>query len=437
LVKVGKAEGRGAPIEDPQALQDTLQALFEAESEFSIKVEGTSTLPYASLVQRLEIPEKAFVLKLVRPLPHELHEGAQFRMLFAVEDQRYEAIIALVGREAYLQYRFQLPGYLLLADRRRQKRYPFRPRENAYVIAQDSTIPGLGVAGPLMNISMGGLALRVDRALRLDDGMRVPMNSALFERGKGFTRIRVQDLPQLHLLEGRALVAHATEHGGELILGLTLVGLSVEDETALAASLAFREKMYRGGQPPRPGSADRAGRAGRNGADGEEDGEADDTLDPAEIEAAAGAEVSLTARLRRRTARLVLAMAAGPVRQALLERLRNEGYHRLEVVGQLAEAGPLCDPGQRRALPALLLADLRLAGGGDHEPLAAVRMLEGQLAELGATVEAGLPGGVQTVILCEEVDPTLVLAQRHGIRFLAYPGPRDANWAEALDALLG
>jgi hypothetical protein len=133
---------------------------------------------------------------------------------------------------------------------------------------------------------------------------------------------------------------------------------------------------------------------------------------------------------------LVLAMAAGPVRQALLERLRNEGYHRLEVVGQLAEAGPLCDPGQRRALPALLLADLRLAGGGDHEPLAAVRMLEGQLAELGATVEAGLPGGVQTVILCEEVDPTLVLAQRHGIRFLAYPGPRDANWAEALDALL-
>ena len=96
MVKPGKTEGRGAPIDDPVALQDILQALFEAETEFSIKVEGTSTLPYASLVQSLAFAEQSFVLKLVRPLPHELQEGAQFRMQFAAEEQRFECIINIV-----------------------------------------------------------------------------------------------------------------------------------------------------------------------------------------------------------------------------------------------------------------------------------------------------------------------------------------------------
>ena len=55
-LKVGKGDARGAPVEDPQVVQDALQALFEAETEFFIKVEGTSTLPYASRVQLLQVP---------------------------------------------------------------------------------------------------------------------------------------------------------------------------------------------------------------------------------------------------------------------------------------------------------------------------------------------------------------------------------------------
>src|SRR5208283_5666429 len=112
---------------------------------------------------------------------HEMPAGAPFRMLFAVDDQRFEGLISLFGREGYLQYGFHLPASLVQADRRRHPRSPFRPRENAYVIAQDAGLPGLGLAGPLVNISLGGLSMRVDRVLRMEDGMRLPVNSALFE----------------------------------------------------------------------------------------------------------------------------------------------------------------------------------------------------------------------------------------------------------------
>ena len=425
-LKPGKPDGRGTPIEDPTVMRDALQMLFEAEAEFSIKVEGTSTLPYASRVQLLQFQQGTFVLKLVRPLPHEMLEGALFRMLFAVDEQRFEGIISLIGRDGYLQYRFHLPASLIQADRRRHQRFPFRPRENAYVIAQEAGIPGIGVAGPLVNVSMGGLALRVDRALRMDDGVRVPVNSALFERGKGFPRLRIQDLPLLRLLEGRGISAHASERGSELILGMSFVGMRLEEETALARSLGLREVMYRGGQPLRPDGASGQGRpAGPRGEPGEDGEPALEEIDPGA--AAVPQEITALVRLQRRTTRLVLVMASGPLRESIQELLRRQGYHRQEAVDDLEQLRPLCQPGQRRALPGLVLADLALARSGDTEPLAAVRIIERQLAQLG---------GIRTAILCEEVDPTLLLAQETVTRFLPYPAGVGDQWVETLDAML-
>jgi hypothetical protein len=421
--RTGKASERGAPIEDPAAIREVLQALAEAETEFFIKVEGTATLPYAAWVQSLRLDEGRVVLKLVRPLPHEMPAGALFQMTFAAGEQRFEGTLALVGREAYLQYGFQSPSQLFLADRRRHKRYPFRPRENAYVTLQDAGIPGLAVAGPLVNIGMGGMALRVDRVLHLDDGMRVPVASALFERGKAFPRFRVQDLPRLPQLEGRALCAHATERGSELLLGVGFPGLDPDPATALAQSLQIRETMYRGGTASRPEGEPGAARAIRAPGDPVPGGAPE--AGPAGDDAATEAMVLL--RLRRRAARVVLVMAAGPARQNLEDLLRDQGYARLETAADLDQLPSRCDPGQRRALPALVLVDLALARSGDAEPLAAARVIEGRLSALGERPAA---------ILCEEVDPTLLLAPEARTRFLPYPAGDPGAWVAALDALI-
>jgi len=414
-----KADPSDAPIEDPDRLRSLLQALFEAEVEFPIKVEGTSTLPYSSRIQEAHFSSGTFILKLVRPLPHELMKGATFRMTFAVEEQRLEGLITFLGREAYLQYRFQVPVKLQTLDRRRHPRFPFRPRENAYVIAQDTGIPGLGVAGPLVNISQGGFALRVDRVLKLDDGMRIPPRTALFDRGKGFNRIRIQELPKLPSLDVRGLAAHVQERGTELILGLSFGVLAEEEAAALAQALELRGRMYRGGSPASPQATPAAPRPARGQ-------EAEAPAPEPDAQAAAGETRALVA-LQRRTARVMLVMAAGDQRDLLARLLRGQGFHRLEVLETLEQVRPQCEADGRRTLPRLLLADLALAHTGDAEPLAAVRVIEHHLGEI-----ADLP----TVILCEAVDPTLLLAQASHTRFLAYETLGQEDWCALLDELL-
>ena len=159
-----------------------LEELRAAETEFPIKVEGTHTLPYTARLAELE--HDSMLLKLIRPLPHELIPGAPFEMLFATAEQRFKGLLTFQGRQGYLLYRFTIPTRLVPSDQRQHKRYPFRPREKAYVLAQDAGLPGFGLAGPLVNLSLGGLAFRVDRVVRLDDHMRLTLGLGFFEKGK-------------------------------------------------------------------------------------------------------------------------------------------------------------------------------------------------------------------------------------------------------------
>lgn len=134
-------------------------------------------------------------------------------------------------------------------------------------------------------------------------------------------------------------------------------------------------------------------------------------------------------RMCRRTARVILCMSDGEARNRVLERLAVTGFLRLELTSDLQEMQGLLAP--KGAVPpvALLLVDLALAGAGDAEPLAAVRILERGLDALGP-----LP----VVMLCEWVDPTLFLALGPRSRILSYapPTPHDErDWVACLDAL--
>ena len=209
-------DGRDALIEDPAEIRLVLAQLHRDEIEFPVKVEGAQTLPYTSHIRHVDQAKGLFLLKLIRPLPHEMAVGAPFEMLFSVGEQRFEAPITFLGRESYLLYRFSIPIQLTPSDRRRQKRYPFRPREKAYVLAQDGALPGHGLAGPLVNLSLGGLAFRVDRVMRMDDHMRITPGLGFFDKGKVLPMLKIRDLPKLPLFEARGVVATARERGGEM-----------------------------------------------------------------------------------------------------------------------------------------------------------------------------------------------------------------------------
>lgn len=419
--RLGKgSEARGEPVRDPKALLSAIQALLESETEFPIKVEGTSTLPYACQVVSIHAQEGTFLLKLVRPLPHELAVGAPFLMVFTVQDQRFEAHIHFQGRDAYLRYRFDLPASMAPSDRRREKRSAFRPRESAYVIAQDSGLPGRVLAGPLLNISLGGLALRVDRVLTLDDGMRIPPRTALFERGQGLSRIRVQDLPRLPLLEVRGTVAHTLERGSEVLVGVSFDPLTEDQARDLGDSLRFRERILH--------AAALRPRAGGEAAPDEGFPLAAEAGDLPEGERGSFRSAPMPSedpllRLLRRVPRCLLVMAPGPRRDQVVQRLRHMGYGRLGVVPDLPAAAAARQAGE--TAPDLIVVDLHQVAAGEGEPLAAVRQLEAQARALGSK---------RLAVLCEVMDPTLLMAQGPGLHLLAED--ESATWPGILDGVL-
>ena len=402
-LRIGKPEDIDTRIEDPDILRAAFLQLFDSETEFPIKVEGTHTLPYFSTIKSMHWEEGYLVLKLVRPLPHELLLGAIFEFLCATGEQRYHGFLTYGGREGYLQYRFELPKFLVLSDRRISKRYPFRPRESAYVILQDAAVPGLGVAGPLVNICLGGLAMRVDRIIRLDTGVRIPPATALFDRGKPFPRIRVQELPRVHLLDVRGLTAHAHTRGTEVILGLNFTSLQPDEEASIRSALEIRDRMQRGQLSVQVESGPVVLRSGETGRFVPHA-----PPEPAAALPAADPEGSLLRRLRRRTAQLALVMPPGALRDTLEGLLRAKGFHRLHVTATLDELLAVVNGDPRRHPPRLAIVDLAVAHTGDAEPLEAVRSIERGMACIGA---------IPTVIICDAVDPTLLLSQAEHTRF--------------------
>jgi len=404
--------GRGAPVEAPAFIRQTMQDLFQQEIEFSIKVEGTHTLPYTAQIQHLDARKDLVHIKLIRPLPHEMVEGAAFDMLFSVADQRYEAPTTFQGREGYLLYRFTVPTLLMPSDRRRHKRYSFRPREKAYVIAQDGGVPGHGLSGPLANLSLGGLAFRVDRVMRLDDHMRVTPGLGFFDRGKSFPMLKIRDLPNLPVFDARGVVAYAEERGGEIILGLQFSALGETELRDLQLVLTIREHKQRatpgtsGDSPREQGPRSAASAKG-----------------PAARVPPAGSQTpDALRRLGRRCTQLILAMAPSPDRDQVCQALRGGGFLRLETADTLEQALANFRADHNANSP-LLVAETHPEDGFSTAGIRALREEFGDSRELAVALIS------REKILPPSEDPL--------IRPMPWPSVDDLSWLALLDDLAG
>lgn len=415
-VRTSGGGGQGVPVEDPLRIRKHLEGLQAAETEFPIKVEGTHTLPYTARLMELE--KGSMHVKLIRPLPHELIPGAPFEMLFATAEQRFKGLVTFQGRQGYLLYRFTIPTRLVPSDQRQHKRYPFRPREKAYVLAQDGGLPGFGLAGPLVNLSLGGLAFRVDRVVRLDDHMRLTPGLGFFEKGKALPMLKIRDLPKLPLFEARGLIANACEREGEIVLGVQFGELGPSELAELQEVLDFREKLQRAGSQPSASSATPAPREARTAA---AQREAPATASPRVNPAGAESPEALKL-LGRRTAGLVLAMPPGHLREGVQAALAGGGYLRVAAVDSLHQALALLRA-DKGASNRLLLALLDPVRESDLAEIRALQRDQGELRELpvallGAAAKPGLE------------DDSL-------IRPLPLPDGAPGPWLEMLDEIAG
>ena len=404
--------GRGAPVEDPALIRQAMQDLFQQESEFPIKVEGTHTLPYTARIHQLDPRKELLQLKLIRPLPHELAAGASFEMVFSIGDQRFEAPTIFHGREDYLLYRFTIPVRMAPSDRRRHKRYPFRPREKTYVVVQDASIPGHGISGPLVNLSLGGLAFRVDRVMRLDDHMRVTPGLGFFERGKSFPMIKIRDLPNLPVFDARGVLANAWERGGEIILGVQFGEFKETELRELQTVLDIRDlkqraAMVTAGESPREtsprSSAEPKGAAARVSPSGNQTPDA-------------------LRQLGRRCTRIILAMEPGPERDQVQGTLGAAGFLRFETADSPDQAFAAIRADRSTTSPLLVLKSQP-----DESPvMAGLQALQNDLEDTREVLVAWL---VQGEAVPDSEDPL--------IRPMPWPSAEDPSWLPLMDELAG
>lgn len=241
FLKYFKEDTREPFMDHPKGIQLCLQELLGRQVEFQLKVDKAHTIPYTVSVDK--VGGDFCVLAFQRPLPHELLPGALFVGGFNMDGHAFETRMRFQERAAYLRYRFALPDRVSKVERRHFTRLPFRPREKAHVTLRDGGVPGLGVSGPLLNLGKDGLAMRVDRIIRLDTGLRLPLSASHFPAKKFFSSVRLEELPGVPVLDLRGFAIHATEKSGILMLGLTFQEPAAEAARLLADTLALRTKL--------------------------------------------------------------------------------------------------------------------------------------------------------------------------------------------------
>ena len=410
----------GERTRDPDFLGQAFRALIDSQEEFSIKVEGAKTLPYTAVLMTSDAGARTLVVKLFRPFPPALAAGAWFEMVFSALGKRYEGRIALIGREGYLQYGFQWPSSLLSTDRRIWKRYLFRPRENVFVTAQDNEIPCHGFTGALANLSLGGFLFRVDRMVRLEDGMPVRPSGNTFAQGKVFSMVKIHGLAKSETLESRGLTVRVQEIESKVHLAVQFQGLDDAGRALLATVLEAREHKGATGSFT-------AGEVRGDQDDREAAGEGA-AAEPAP-ESPAGPERAGNEQLRRldrRTARLLVVAAEGEDQAAILRQLQANGFWRVETAPDLfAGHDRIRQPGGSPFR--LLVVDLEPGRREGLEAIGAVRHLEPLLRVFGE-----LPVAFAT----RQAEPMLELLDLPGRGAVAQEDPDPERCRRELDRLL-
>jgi hypothetical protein len=394
------------------------------QEEFQLNVDRVK-IPHASTVAEVDTTAMQVVLKMHRPLAAELPSETLCRVSIGALGEHWKVTLEYLNRVSHLHYLFNLPKTMEKAGRREHKRYPFRPRENVTVYVQDASLPGMGAVGTLLDLSLGGLAFRPERAFTIENGARLKLDTAMFEKGKTFPVIRVDGLPKLtEPLRVRGEVAHVMEKSDTLFVAFVFGVLEDWQDQALATVAEAREKMGgQGGPPPSSGSpsASAPDESAKTGAGPADAGSSSGT--PAgDASAAQGQEKPHIVlpehllRLARRTTSLLLIKPSGAPCNEVYKSLKDAGYVRIEhceaLDSHIAQTVTNTD---------FLLVALEL-GGEAAEPLKSFRNLCESIPTRSNQV---------AVVITERYDPILL----HESEEMSMPigFTQDKHWVEVLD----
>lgn len=441
MALIGKFTTRHGSLEEEASLGDReqilayLEELYRVRTTLSTRLEEASELTFAARIEQVNELKGTFTISLENRPSQEPKPGTPIHFLFTMDGLRFQTQARFLARGAYMQSEFALPEAIQQAERRAKPRVRFNRRENTRALALEQLADGIAISGPIINLSLGGLCLRVDRVVDIAHDRRIKARADLFKIKTPLGLLRLQDLPQSPNLECTGTLRQVEARGESFYLGIELGPLGVAEYQTIAKVISQKKPA----NSPRFPFKRRRGEIGPTLEASLEESEPDPT--PEDLEPIPDpvleesnlqrprpvpSEVDRKTLLRRR-ARQILLVASDDLERAMLKgTLFVDGYrniheasglgetmaiarhHRLDVIILEQQIGPYTAMG--------IVQHLRIAGFLEPAKIVILKTREDiklKMAEKGGTIHLTVPHPVDfDGILKPELERILRLADQ-------------------------
>lgn len=236
-------------LQDRSTILAYLEELARLRSAIQIWLQKDDLLPIQARVELVSEEANQFTISSQRSIPVDLDTRFPREMLFVIDGMRFRSPIRYQGRGGYMQALFQVPDRVFHAERRNKMRARFGQREKAHVTVLEDLFQGTGATGKLVNLSMEGLCMRIERALSIRYDRRLPLSTALFHQAQELMVVRILDIPNIPMLECNGRVCHLAEGPEGVRMGLFLHGLGAQESSFLHEVLSRRLPTFGRGFP--------------------------------------------------------------------------------------------------------------------------------------------------------------------------------------------
>lgn len=238
--KPERIDGREPELRDREMILAYFEELSRLGTAVMLWVDQDSWIPIGLKVEGVREDSWSFSAALQRALPGELSSKRVLELAFPLEGVRLLASVHFQVREGYLKASFSLPEAIRFGERRERVRARFGPREKARVTVLEDFMQGCGATGRLVNLSLSGLCLRVDRVIAVRGEGQIPISPAVFTAGTRLALVRIQDLPNVPTIECSGITTHSGRTAIGTTVGIHLEGLGSLEQNLLAGVLARR-----------------------------------------------------------------------------------------------------------------------------------------------------------------------------------------------------
>ena len=337
-LKKKEPAGREPAQTDVQQILAYLEELARLRTLVHLHVQSDPPVCLGARVELVSDENLTFSLSFPHQVPR-IDPGDYIELHFPLAGMRFKADTTFVERGAYMQSNFRVPAKVHFADRRMAMRTRIGSREKASAAVFESLFDGVAASGRLLNLSMEGLCMRVERAMQVQGDRRLSPNPDLFQEGQKLQIVRILNLPHLPTIEcsGEVRFSRMTQ-GGPILIGIRLEGLGSVEQQELHRFMLRRLPTFGRSFPLRR----RRGAAEEDVPEGDPEEGFEDELDEAQeegglevAEAAAdeGAEEDVPLedrllRLRRRGKRFLVIMPDDLDRSIFICTLHVCGYSR-------------------------------------------------------------------------------------------------------------